>query len=293
MPRYAYVNGGFYRHRDARIHIEDRGYQFADGVYEVCLVVDGALWDWAGHAARWRRSLTELQIAEPVGEGPMVRIITQLLARNRLRSALVYSQATRGVAPRNHAFPPASVKPALTMTARAFSLSQSDATAARGVRVITAPDIRWGRVDIKSVSLLPNVLAKDVARRAGAFEAILVRERNITEGSSSNFWIVDQAGRLRTHPKGTSILGGITRETVLECARNRQIIVDETPFTVDEALTAREAFLTSATGLVMPVVQIDDTPIGKSGPGETTRTLRCDYIDLCRRRSRFVLKPLQ
>ena len=292
MPRYSYVNGAYERHGAAMVHIEDRGYQFADGVYEVCLAVDGALWDCAGHLARWRRSLSELSIDAPMNESAMLRVMANLLRRNRLRSALIYIQATRGVAPRNHAFPAADTPPAIVMTARPFSLKASDALAQRGVAVVTAPDIRWGRVDIKTISLLPNVLAKDAAKRAGAFEAILVKDGVVTEGSSSNFWIVTRDGVLKTHPKGHAILGGITRETVIACAQELQISVSETPFTINEALTAREAFLTSATGLVMPVTQIDGALLDHRDPGEMSLRLRADYISSCKRNARRLLQPL-
>lgn len=277
MSRIAYVNGRYVRHADARVHVEDRGYQFADGIYEVCLVVDGGCWDLEGHMARMDRSLGELGMRAPMSRASLAVVMRELLRRNRLKNALVYIQTTRGVAPRNHFFPPVHVAPALVMTARRFDLDESDAKAAAGGRVITHPDIRWGRADIKAISLLPNVLAKEAARKAGAVEAWLVRDGRVTEGSSSNAWIVDQKGVLVTHPKCNEILGGITRETAIACARDLQMRVEERPFTVDEALGAAEAFLTSATNLVLPVVAIDGKSIGNGTPGPVALRLREAY----------------
>lgn len=281
MPFLAYVNGQYTPLREAAVHIEDRGYQFADGVYEVCLVVGGRLWDLDGHLARWARSLAALSIEPPLSDRALRIVISKLLDRNRLKDALVYMQATRGVARRNHPFPLQAVAPSIVMTARYFDLRKSDAMAVTGVRVITAPDIRWGRADIKSISLLPNVLAKEAARREGAVEAWLVRDGRITEGAASNAWIVSSSGALITHPLGNEILGGITRQTLLECARELQIRVDERPFSMEEAHTAREAFLTSATNIVMPVVQIDGRAVGNGKPGEVSLRLREAYKSRC------------
>ncbi len=281
MPSFAYVNGQYVPLREAFVHIEDRGYQFADGVYEVCLVVSGRLWDIDGHLARWARSLAALSIDPPISDRALRIVINKLIARNRLKDALVYLQATRGVARRNHPFPIQAVLPSLVMTARHFDLGKSDLVAQKGVEVITAPDIRWGRADIKSISLLPNVLAKEAARRDGALEAWLVRNGCVTEGAASNAWIVAKSGALITHPLGNEILGGITRETLLACARDLQIKVEERPFSVEEAFGAREAFLTSATNLVMPVVRIDRHAVGDGRPGEVSRRLREAYKERC------------
>ncbi len=283
MSRIAYVNGQFGRLRAPLIHVEDRGYQFADGVYEVCLVVDRALWDAEGHFARWSRSLRELAIDEPIATRAIPLIARALLKRNRLTDALVYMQATRGVASRNHVFPTPTPAPTFVMTAKPFSLKQSDEIAKLGVKVITAPDIRWRRVDIKTVSLLPNVIAKDQARREGAVEAWLVRDEHVTEGSSSNAWIVTPEGRLVTHPLGTDILGGITRATVKACAEGLGMSVEERPFTIAEAMAAKEAFITSATNIVTPVVQIDDRTVANGAPGDVAGALREAYVQHCRR----------
>lgn len=277
MSRIAYVNGRYERLANASIHIEDRGYQFADGIYEVCLVIDGQCWDLDGHLARMERSLDELRIGAPMDRSSLTVVIGELLKRNRLDNALVYIQVTRGVAPRNHLFPAGDVAPALVMTARRFDLNQSDALAEKGVKVISRPDIRWRRVDIKSVGLLPNALAKQDAKEAGAAEAWLIRDGHVTEGSSSNAWIVDAKGALVTHPKTNDILGGITRETAIACAESLQMKVEERPFTLDEAKTATEAFLSSATGLVMPIVQIDEDKIGDGAPGPVALRLREAY----------------
>ncbi len=277
MATIAYVNGSFVPIRDAEVPIEDRGYQFADGIYEVCLYVRGRYLDLDGHLDRMERSLRELRIDAPMSRNALRVVMGQLVRRNRFKTALVYIQATRGVAPRNHAFPPAQTPPSLVMTTKPFDLDASDAIAAKGVGVITHPDIRWGRVDIKTVSLLPNVLAKQAAKEANAAEALLVRDGVVTEGSSSNAWIVDREGALITHPKGRQILGGITRETALACAADLQITVHERPFTVAEAKSAAEAFITSATNLVTPVVAIDGEAISAGAPGPVALRLREAY----------------
>lgn len=277
MPHIAYVNGQYVPQRDAAVHIEDRGYQFADGIYEVCVVVDGAYWDMDGHLARMERSLKELSMAAPMDIGSLKVVMGEVIRRNRLKNALVYMQVTRGVAPRNHSFPRPETSPSLVITARRFDFNQSDAKAAKGVSVITQPDIRWGRVDIKTVGLLPNAMAKEAATKAGAFEALLVRDGFVTECSSSNAWIVDESGALITHPKGNSILGGITRQTAIACAEELQIKVIERPFTIEEAKAAPEAFLTSATSFVMPIVAIDGAQIGAGTPGPVAKRLREAY----------------
>lgn len=280
MSRIAFVNGAYVLMANANAHIEDRGYQFSDGIYEVILVVDGQFWDFDGHMARWQRSLRELSIDAPVSETVLKIIIRKLLKKNRLGSALVYMQATRGVAPRNHAFPTAATS-TLTLTAKPFDLSQSDALAQKGAAVITHEDIRWGRVDIKTISLLPNVLAKEKAQQAGANEAWLIKDGFITEGSSTNAWIVDQHDRLITHPKNTQILGGITREAVIHCANRLGLTVVEKAFSLEEAALSKEAFFTSATSLVMPVVRINGSAVGAGKPGPIAITLRGAYVDFC------------
>lgn len=279
MARIAYVNGKFERADIAGVNIEDRGFQFADGVYEVCLLVDGKWWDLEGHLSRLWRSLDALKIRHPMSQGSLCAMLAKLARLNRLQTGLVYLQVTRGAAPRNHPFPDQAL-PTLVVTARPFDFAASDKAARTGLSVITQSDIRWGRVDIKSISLLPNVLSKQSAREAGADEAMLVKGDKITEGASSNMWLIDDDGRLVTHPLGKEILGGITRETTLKCAMEMQLNVDERPFTLNEAISAKEVFLTSATNLIAPVVRINKDEISNGKPGDLTLKLRDAYIAL-------------
>ncbi len=279
MSRTAYVNGRYVAHDRARVHIEDRGYQFADGIYEVVAVVDGRMIDADGHFTRLERSLGEIEVSMPMSRAALRIVLDEIVRRNRVREGIVYLQITRGTAPRIHAFPAAAIRPALVVTARRMAFP-SDAETTPGVKVITVPDIRWGRCDIKTVGLLPNVLAKQRATEAGAFEAWQVDEASgaVTEASSSNAWIVTAEGRVVTRPKSNRILGGITRECVLRLARDAGVAVEERAFTVDEALAAREAFITSTTSFVRPVVRIDETVIGNGEPGATTRRLLALYL---------------
>jgi D-alanine transaminase len=278
MPRVAYVNGRYVPAASAAVSVEDRGYQLADGVYEVCLVIDGRYCDEEGHLARLDRSLLELSIASPMSKPALKSVMAAVIRKNRLKTALVYLQVTRGVAPRNHHFPDPPVAPALVVAARPFDLEKNAAQAAKGVAVITQPDIRWGRVDIKTTGLLPNAMAREAARQKGALEAFLVRDGKITEGAASNAWIVTKSGELVTHPLGREILGGITRASVIACAEELQIKVAERAFSVRDARDAAECFLTSAGNLVMPVVRIDEQAIGEGTPGPVTRRLREAYL---------------
>jgi D-alanine transaminase len=278
MTRLAYVNGRYVRHALASVHVEDRGFQFADGVYEVCAVRDHILIDEAPHLDRLERSLAALRIAMPVSRRALCVILRELAARNRLVNGLVYVQVTRGQARRDHGFPEPGVAPTLVVTARSLDLARYDRLAVNGVKVLLTPEIRWARCDIKSVSLLPNVLAKQQAREAGCFEAWFVTpDGTITEGASSNAWIVDSAGRLRTRPKGQQILPGITRDEILALCRDHGIVCDETPFTEQDVVTAREAFVTAATLGAMPVVQVGPHRIGDGTPGPVSRRIRALY----------------
>ncbi len=278
MARIAYIDGRYVPITAPVVCLEDRGYQFSDGIYEVCLAIEGTFWDEEGHLARMRRSLDHLNIDFAMTDASLRAIMGELLRRNRLRDALVYLQITRGVAPRNHPFPSTTVRPVLTMTARPFCLDASDGLAKTGVSVITQPDIRWGRVDIKSISLLPNTLAKQAARKAGAFEAWLARDGIVTEGASTNAWIVLPDGSLRTHPTTNAILGGITRAQTMQVASDLGYRVIEEAFTLEEAIHhAAEAFVSSATSLVMPVVRIDGRPVGTGAPGPVATALRAGY----------------
>jgi D-alanine transaminase len=278
MFRIAYVNGRYRQYRDAAVHVEDRGYQFSDGVYEVCEVRDGHLVDERRHMARLGRSLAALKIAAPMSDAALAAVLRETVARNRVRNGIVYLQVTRGVARRDHAFPASHAAPAMVVTARRLDRSKSAHEAAQGVSVVTVPDNRWGRVDIKSISLLPNVLAKQTARERGAREAWFVdRDGFVTEGSSSNAWIVTEDGRLLTRPADHSILRGVARTVVLDVARAHNVKVEERPFTVQEAYAAHEAFMTAASQIVLPVVRIDGRPIGQGTPGAIATALRRDF----------------
>jgi len=274
MSRIAYVNGRYRPHRDALIHIEDRGYQFADGVYEVCEVRGGRLVEERRHMERLVRSLSELRIALPMPLAALSVILHETVRRNRVRAGIVYLQVTRGVARRDHAFPPAATRPAVVVTARAHDAAKAERSAAEGIAVITLADNRWARPDIKSVSLLPNVLAKQAARDGGAREAWFVDAKGfVTEGASSNAWIVTER-EVVTRPVDNSILNGISRMVARDAIAAEGLHLTERPFTVAEARTAREAFVTAASQIVQPVVRIDGTAIGDGRPGPIATALR-------------------
>jgi len=278
LSRIAYVNGRYVRHAEAAVHIEDRGYQFSDGVYEVCGIRNGRLMDEALHLERLERSLAELRIAMPVPLTALRHILREVVRLNRISNGLVYLQVTRGVAPRDHPFPALPVPPALVVTAKRLNEARIAAAVATGVAVVTMPDIRWARRDIKSVSLLPNILAKQAAREAGAYEAWLVDpEGFVTEGASTNAWIVDRDGRVVTRPATSDILNGITRHVLIEAARVEGIEVVERPFTPAEAKSAREAFISASSAIIIPVVRIDGEPVGNAEPGSVTLRLREAY----------------
>ena len=278
MSRIAYVNGHYVPHERAQVSIEDRGYQFADGVYEVCEVRGGHLVDERRHMARLDRSLSELRIARPMSAAALSVVMHETVRRNRVRDGIVYLQITRGVARRDFPFPAAGTRPSVIVTARSNDLARLEQAAAEGIAVITVPDIRWQRVDIKSVALLPNVLAKQTARDQGAREAWMVDAKGrVTEGASSNAWIVSRDGILVTHPLGRDILPGITRSVVIDVAKAQGLAFEERAFTVEEAYAAREAFVTSASQIVMPVVSIDGRPVANGAPGLVAAALRRDY----------------
>ena len=278
MSRIAYVNGRYVPHRAAQIHVEDRGYQFADGVYEVCEVRGGRLVDERRHMDRLERSLGELRIAMPMPRNVLGVVLRETVARNRVRDGLVYLQITRGVARRDHAFPAPGTLPSIVVTAKNLDVEKIEQGAQEGIPVISVPDNRWERVDIKSVGLLPNVLAKQAAREAGAKEAWFVDAKGfVTEGSSTNAWIVTRDGAVVTRAADFGILRGITRTVVLEVIAEHGLKLEERPFTMDEAYAAREAFITSATQFVTPVVRIDGKPVGNGAPGLIATALRRDY----------------
>ena len=278
MSRIAYVNGRYVPLAQASVNIEERGYQFSDGVYEVCEVKGGRLVDERRHLERLGRSLAELRIAMPMAPESLGMVLREVVRRNRVRWGIVYLQITRGVSRRDHAFPPPGIRPAVVVTARNLDLANAEKQAADGVAVISVPENRWERVDIKSISLLPNVLAKQAAREQGAREAWFVDKQGfVTEGSSSNAWIVTKNGTVVTRQVDHAILKGITRTVVLDIIAAQGLKLDVRPFTIDEAQKAREAFLTSASQTVMPVVKIDGRPVGNGAPGLLASALRRDF----------------
>ena len=278
MSRIAYVNGRYLPQSAAKVAVEDRGYQFADGVYEVCEVRGGRLIDERRHMARLDRSLGELRMARPMSPSALAVVLRETIRRNRVRDGIVYVQITRGVARRDFPFPSTNTRPGMVVTARSNDIERLERIAAEGVAVITVPDIRWQRVDIKSVALLPNVLAKQTAREQGAREAWLTDAKGRrTEGASSNAWIVSRDGKVVTHPLGHDVLPGVTRAVVIDVIKKQGLAFEERAFTVEEAYAAREAFITSASQTVLPVVSINGRPVGNGAPGLIATGLRRDY----------------
>jgi D-alanine transaminase len=275
MSRIAYVNGRYLPLREAAVNVEDRAFQLGDGVYEVCEVRAGRLIDEGRHLARLERSLKAIQIALPMDRAAIGVVLRELVRRNRVENGIVYLQVSRGVAPRNHAFPLSPVKPGVVGTARSIDTALGARRAAEGIAVITVPDNRWGRVDIKTVGLLPNVLAKQAARSSGAFEAWFVdRDGRVTEGASTNAWIVTEDGHLVTRQTDHGILPGITRSVLMDMLGPEKLSVEERPFTVAEALKAREAFISAASTIVLPIVSIDGQTVGSGKPGPVAKRLR-------------------
>ena len=284
MPRIAYVNGRYLPHSEASVHIEDRGYQFADGVYEVCEIARGFIVDMTRHLDRLDRSLRELSIAWPVTRPALEIILREVANRNKVRNGLVYLQVTRGVASRDHVFP-AKSKPALVVTSKRTDPKAAQSRAENGIRVITVPENRWDRVDIKSVGLLPNVLARQKAKEAGAQEAWFVDpDGSVKEGAATNAWIVTRDGVLVTRPAESGILRGVTRTTLIDLAATLNLTVEERAFSVAEAKGAREAFITAATTLVTPVVSIDNHPVANGHPGSVALSLREAFFEAAEKR---------
>ncbi len=275
MSRIAYVNGRYVRHADAAVHVEDRGYQFADGVYEVCEIRHGYIVDLTRHLDRLDRSLRELEMKWPMSRMALTTVIREVVRRNLVTNGMYYLQVTRGVAKRDHVFPPDSVPLSIVITAKSLNRDAAEKRAEAGIAIITVPENRWDRVDIKTVGLLPNVLAREAAKRQGAQEAVFIDEDGfIKEGAATNVWIVSKDGKLVTRPAEHGILRGVTRTTVIEVAAKLGLTVDERPFSVEEAKNAREVFITAATTLVMPVVKLDGQPIGNGHPGLIAPQLR-------------------
>jgi len=280
MSRVAYVNGRYAPFAEASVHIEDRGLQFSDGVYEVWSVRDGRLLDSDGHFTRLKRSLGELRIREPMDRSALEVVIHETLRRNRVRDGIVYLQINRGVARRDHAFPKTSVRPSVIITARAQIPATLNVSAEKGAAVITVPESRWARCDIKTVSLLPNVLAKQAAKEKGAQEAWFVDSDGlVTEGSSTNAWIIDANGCVRTRDLNANILRGVTRAKLIELLKEQNLKIEERPFTLEEAYNAREAFYSAATAMVTPVTSIDGKLVGDGKPGPLALRLREAYLE--------------
>ncbi len=284
MTRVVYVNGRYLPYAHAKVHAEDRGFQFADAVYEVCEVKDGRLVDETRHIERLTRSLGELRLPQPMTPRALARVMRETIRRNRVADGILYLQVSRGAGPRDFLFPSATVAPTVVCLARSVPPQKLEAAAENGIAIKTMPDNRWGRCDIKTVMLLPAALAKEAAREDGAKEAWFVDEKGfVTEGASSNAWIVDKQGRLITRETSPTILRGVTRTTLIDLLKREDLQLVERPFTVEEAKAAREAFITSATNIVMPVVQIDGQPIGNGAPGLLTQRLRSEFYSAAER----------
>lgn len=277
MTRTVYVNGQYLPENEATVSIFDRGFLFADGVYEVTSVIGGKLLDFDGHAVRLERSLNELEMAHPVTKDELLEIHRQLVERNEITDGLVYLQITRGAADRDFAYPIDAEPTIVLFTQNKPGLAQSP-VADKGMKVISIEDQRWGRRDIKTVQLLYPSMGKMAAKAQGADDAWMVQDGFVTEGTSNNAYIIKDNVLITRH-LGNQILHGITRKAVLEFARVAQISVEERSFTMEEAKAADEAFITSATTFVTPVVQIDDTPIGSGQPGPLTKRLREIYLE--------------
>lgn len=267
MSRIAYVDGQYTPLELAAVHVEDRGYQFADGIYEVCALRNGVMLDEEAHLDRYERSLKELSIKQPMSRQALKRVLRETVRLNRVQNGLLYFQVTRGQAPREHAYPE-NAKPVLVITVRPAKAGAAENLKQHGIKVITVPDQRWGRCDIKSIALLPNVMARQLARENDATEAWqLDTDGYVTEGAITNAWIVDAKGVLRTRPVSNDILSGIIRQILLELIKANDIAFCETAFTLKEALIAQEAFSTASTLTVFPVVEIDKQVIGNGKPG--------------------------
>jgi D-alanine transaminase len=278
MSRIVFINGSFVPFEEAKIPIMDRGFLFADGIYEVSAVINGRLIDNEPHLARLDRSLKEIRISNPYSPADWTRLEEEIVARNRLEEGLVYMQVTRGAAEREYVFPK-DATPTVVMFTQPKNMIASP-LAETGAAVITVPDLRWKRRDIKSIGLLAQVLAKQAAAEAGVSEAWMVEDGLITEGGSSTAFILTHERKVVTRPLSTAVLPGITRLSVMRLAKENGLTIEERAFSVDEALGAAEAFLTSASSLVMPVVSIDGKPVGDGKPGAMTRRLRRVYLDM-------------
>ncbi|MGA0598108.1 D-amino-acid transaminase [Enterovirga sp. CN4-39] len=279
MSRTVFVDGSFVPFEDAKISVMDRGFLFADGIYEVAAVLNGRLVDNEAHLARLDRSLGEIRIPNPYSAAEWTRLQEELVRRNNLNEGLVYMEVTRGVAERDFGFPVSGTRPTVVMFTQAKTIRHAP-QAEIGIAVVTVPDLRWKRRDIKSVGLLGQVLAKQAAIEAGAGDAWMIEDGYVTEGSSSTAFIITADKRIVTRPLSNSILPGITRVAVMKLAREAGLTVEERLFTIEEAHAAAEAFITSASSIVMPVVQIDGKPLGSGKPGPLALRLRALYFEL-------------
>jgi D-alanine transaminase len=282
MARIVYVDGRYLPWGQARVHAEDRGFQFGDAVYEVCEVRSGRIVDETRHMDRLERSLKELGIPAPMSRGAWARVMRESVRRNRVTHGSIYLQVSRGARPREFIFSDAKdMTPTVVCLARPQNVARRESAANDGIAVKSMPDIRWGRCDIKTVMLLPASLAKEAAKQIGGKEAFLVDAAGfVTEGASSNAWIIDDQGRLITRQVDNGILRGVTRTTLIDLLRREGIELVERPFTIAEAQRAREVFVTSATSIVTPVVRIDDVPIGNGAPGLTATRLRALFHEV-------------
>jgi D-alanine transaminase len=272
MPAVAYVNGRYGPISSAGVSVEDRGFQFADSLYEVVAFLNGRFLDWDKHLWRLRRGLAALFIEGVPGDAALAQVARRLIALSRYADGLLYIQVSRGAARRDHPFP-AGIAPTLVLTVRRFDFAQRLPQLEKGVSAISLPDQRWARCDLKTTGLLAAVLAKQEAKAAGAFEALFVRDGEVTEGGSTNMYMVDAAGRIVTHPVSARILPGIARDTLLDLARAAQMEVVERPFTLEEARAAPELFLTSTTAPILPIVRLDGAAVGSGAPGPVSRRL--------------------
>lgn len=280
MRGIAYVNGAYLPLAHARVSIQDRGFQFGDAIYEVWPVRGGQIHDVEGHMARLHRSLTELRIASPMSEAALWVVLREVMRRNRVRDGIVYVEISRGATRgRDHTFPSPPVRPTIVVTAKNLDRALLQKRAEQGVKVITLPESRWARRDVKSVNLLANVLARQAANEAGAFEAWFVDDDGlVTEGTSSSAFIVDANGALHTRPLSSELLHGVTRAAIMQVAREQNLALIERAFTVDDAKAAREAFITHASNAAVPVIAIDGVAISHGRPGPVARALRAAYL---------------
>jgi D-alanine transaminase len=274
MSRIAYVNGRYLPQREASVNVEDRGYQFGDGIYEVVHLYDGRFVDEGRHLDRLERSLKAIRLPMPLTRAALSHVLKEVARRNRVTEGLLYMQVTRGVAHRDHPFPSEPVPPALVVTVKRIKPYPAS-IADWGGNAITLPDLRWANRDIKSINLLPNILARQAAKEQGAIEAILYEEATgtVTEGAATSFWIVDEQGAIRTRALSHAILPGCTRGALMDELRQEGIAFDERAFTLEEMKRAREAFITSATSFVKPILKIDGAPVGDGKPGPVTTRL--------------------